>query len=88
MLPEVANFWEAVVDLNIWHQSRISELIVKKLFGSVSGKKIVILGFAFKANTNDTRESPAIQICKSLLEEGANLRIHDPKVSKKQIATD
>ena len=84
-LPEVANFWEAVVDLNIWHQSRISELIVKKLFGSVSGKKIVILGFAFKANTNDTRESSAINICKNLMEEGANLLIHDPKVSIKQV---
>ena len=84
-LPEVASFWEAVVELNNWHQHRISRLIVKKLFGTVSGKSICILGFAFKANTNDTRESAAITICKDLLEEGAILNIYDPKVEAKQI---
>ena len=87
-LPEVANFWEGVVKLNDWHQHRISKLVVKKLFGTVSGKKISILGFAFKANTNDTRESAAIKICKDLLEEGAILRIHDPKVNPGQISKD
>ena len=87
-LPEVAKFWEGVVDLNNWHQKRISELIVKKLFGTISGKKIVILGFAFKANTNDTRESSAIQICKDLIQEGALLYIHDPKVISEQICND
>ena len=87
-LPEVANFWEGVVKLNFWHQDRISQLVVKKLFGTVSGKKISILGFAFKANTNDTRESASIKICKDLLEEGANLSIHDPKVDSEQIAKD
>ena len=54
----------------------------------MTGKKICILGFAFKANTNDTRESSAISICKDLLQEGANLFIHDPKVSSQQIASD
>ena len=87
-LNEVANFWESVVNLNSWHQTRISELIVKKLFGTVTGKNIVILGFSFKANTNDTRESAAIQICKDLIEEGANLTIHDPQVSEFQIEKD
>ncbi len=87
-LPEVANFWEGVVDLNDWHQHRISKLVVKKLFGTVSGKKISILGFAFKANTNDTRESAAIKICKDLLDEGAVLSIHDPKVDSDQISKD
>ena len=87
-LNKVANFWEGVVLLNNWHQHRISELVVKKLYGSVSGKKIAILGFAFKANTNDTRESAAINICKDLIEEGAILIIHDPKVEAKQISTD
>ncbi len=87
-LPEVADFWEGVVKLNNWHQHRISRLIVQKLFGTVTGKKIVILGFSFKANTNDTRESAAITICKDLLEEGALLFINDPKVSSKQIAID
>tara|TARA_Y100000589_G_scaffold83594_1_gene77583 strand:+ start:549 stop:2012 length:1464 start_codon:yes stop_codon:yes gene_type:complete len=87
-LPEVANFWEGVVKLNNWHQNRISQLIVKKLFGTVSSKKICILGFAFKANTNDTRESAALRICKDLLEEGAILNIHDPKVNKDKIRLD
>jgi len=87
-LPEVAKFWEEVVNINKWNQHRISRLVVKKLFGSVSGKKICILGFAFKANTNDTRESSSIQICSNLIEEGAELFIHDPKVTSKQIAKD
>ena len=87
-LPEVADFWEGVVKLNNWNQHRLSTLIVKKLFGTVSGKKIGILGFSFKANTNDTRESAAISICKDLLGEGAFLSIHDPKVDPKQITLD
>ncbi len=87
-LKEVADFWEGVVKLNNWHQHRISKLIIKKLFGTVSCKRICILGFAFKANTNDTRESAAINICKDLLEEGALLYINDPKVNSKQISDD
>ncbi len=87
-LNEVANFWEGVVKLNNWHQHRISQLVSRKLFGTVSGKKICILGFSFKANTNDTRESAAISICKDLIEEGAYLQIHDPKVNESQIASD
>ena len=87
-LPEVANFWEEIVKLNNWHQHRISELVIKKLFGTVSGKRICILGFAFKANTNDTRESAAINICNDLIDEGANLFIHDPKVESRQIEID
>ncbi len=87
-LPEVARFWEEVVILNNWHQHRLSRLIVNKLFGTITGKKLCILGFSFKANTNDTRESSAIIICKDLLEEGAILHIHDPKVDAKQIEND
>ena len=87
-LNEVADFWESVVKLNNWHQHRLSKLIIQNLFGTISGKKICVLGFSFKANTNDTRESAAIKICKDLLEEGAFLSIHDPKVSKDQIHQD
>ncbi len=87
-LDEVANFWESVVKLNYWHKNRISRLIVEKLFGTISDKKIAILGFAFKANTNDTRESASIQICKDLLDEGAILSIYDPKVLEEQIIRD
>ena len=87
-LPEIAKFWEEVVHINKWHQHRISKLIVKKLLGTVIGKKICILGFAFKANTNDTRESASIQICRDLIEEGAILFISDPKVKADQISID
>ena len=87
-LPQVADFWESVVHLNSWNQNRLTSIILEKLFGTLTEKKIGILGFSFKANTNDTRESPAVQICKDLLNEGAYLKIHDPKVSKEQIALD
>ena len=87
-LAEVAYYWESVVKLNSWQQHRIARQLVQRLFGTVSGKRIAVLGFAFKADTNDTRESPAIRICLDLLEEGAELAIHDPKVSANQIAVD
>ena len=87
-LNEVGDFWEGVVKLNNWHQHRITELVLNKLFGTVTGKKICVLGFAFKANTNDTRESSSIKICTELLEEGALIYIHDPKVVPEQIEKD
>ena len=87
-LQEVAEYWEGVLNINSWTQNRISKAVVQKLFGTVSGKKIAILGFAFKADTNDTRESSAISICRNLIEEGANLWIYDPKVNPKQIEID
>ena len=87
-LSEVSSYWQKVIDINNWQMERISNLIVEKLFGTIAGKKIGILGFSFKENTNDTRESPAIKICKDLIEEGANLHIFDPKVELKQISKD
>jgi hypothetical protein len=87
-LHEVAATWEQVVALNTWQQQRIARLVVNRLFGTVTGKRIAVLGFAFKAHTNDTRESPAIRICRDLLKEGAVLAIVDPKVSERQIAAD
>ena len=84
-LESVANYWEQVLVVNSWQKNRISNLVVQKLFGTVTSKKILLLGFAFKANTNDTRESPAIEISKNLLENGAHLSISDPKVTNKQI---
>ena len=83
----MADYWESVVALNTWQQHRISRLVVEKLFGTVTGKRLGA-GFAFKADTNDTREAPAIRICRDLLEEGAQLAIHDPKVDPEQIARD
>ena len=87
-LGTVADYWEQIIEINNWQQKRIYEIIVRKLFGNINGKNITILGFSFKSNTNDTRESPAIKIANYLLVEGANLRIHDPKVSYEQISID
>jgi UDP-glucose 6-dehydrogenase len=53
-VQEVAAYWQQVVDLNTWQQHRISRLVVNRLFGTVTGKRIAVLGFAFKADTNDT----------------------------------
>ena len=84
-LSEAANYWQNVININDWQQNRISELVVKNLFGTVKDKIIAVLGFSFKANTNDVRESPAIKICGNLIEEGAFINIYDPKVSSDQI---
>jgi UDPglucose 6-dehydrogenase len=87
-LEEPAAYWEQVVTLNAWQQQRIARLAVRNLFGTVTGKRLAVLGFAFKADTNDTREAPAIRICRDLIEEGATLAIVDPKVEAEQIARD
>jgi len=84
-LNEVADYWEAVVKINSWQQKRISSIIVKNLFGTLANKKLAILGFSFKADTNDTRESPSINISQDLLQEGAQLAFYDPRVKKEQI---
>ena len=84
-LREVANYWEQVVVMNDYQKRRFSEDIVKTMFNTVSDKKIGIWGFAFKKDTNDTRESAAIYICRDLLRERARLCIHDPRVPEKQI---
>ena len=65
-LNEVASYWESIMTINDWQQERIYKTVVDKLYGNISGKKIVILGFSFKANTNDTRNSPSIKICAAL----------------------
>lgn len=87
-LPHVADYWRQVVSLNDWQKSRFVEKIVRTLFNTVSGKRIAILGFAFKKDTNDTRESAAIQVCRDLLHERAQLAIYDPRVSPAQIRQD
>lgn len=79
-LPEVAIYWQQVISMNEHQKSRFTSKIVESLFNTVSGKNICILGFAFKKNTGDTRDSPSIYVAKTLLDEGANLRIYDPKV--------
>lgn len=79
-LPEVASYWEQVVQMNDYQKERFVRRILDAMFNTVSGKHIAILGYAFKKDTNDVRESPAISVCRRLLEEKANLRIYDPKV--------
>jgi len=87
-LPEVADYWNGVIEMNDYQKHRFCRRIISTMFNTVSDKKIAVLGFAFKKDTNDTRESAAIYICKDLLEEQANLAIYDPKVSKAQIQSD
>ena len=87
-LPEVAAYWESVVKMNDWQKSRFTRLIVKTLFNTVSGKRIAVLGFAFKKDTNDTRESAAISVVRGLLEENATVVVYDPKVPAEQIRRD
>ncbi len=84
-LVPVANYWRAVVEMNGYAQQRLVRMIVRQLFGTLRDKTIAILGFAFKADTNDIRESPAIAICRELLGEGAHLAIHDPRVAAEDI---
>ncbi len=87
-LPEVAAYWESVVKMNNWQKSRFTQKIVQTLFNTVSGKRIAVLGFAFKKDTNDTRESAAIDVVRGLLEENATVVVYDPRVSAEQIRRD
>lgn len=87
-LPEVADYWYQVIAINDYQRKRFASKIVERLFQTVSGKKIVILGFSYKKNTGDTRESSSIYICKHLLEENAKIVIYDPKVDHDQIRMD
>lgn len=84
-LPEVAEYWEQVVKMNDYQKARFVNRIVRTLFNTVSDKKIAIWGFAFKKDTNDTRESAAIYVCRDLLRERAKLSIYDPRVSPANI---
>jgi len=79
-LPEVAAYWESVVTMNDWQKRRFGQRIIKALYNSAAGKQIGVLGFAFKKDTNDTRESAAIAICRDLLAEKAKVVVYDPKV--------
>ena len=74
--------------MNDYQKRRFASRVIGALFNTVAMKKIAILGFAFKKNTGDTRESPTIYVSKYLLDEGAMLHIYDPKVPHKQIKMD
>lgn len=87
-LPEVAAYWEHVVKMNDWQKKRFSAKIVRTLFNTVADKKIAVLGFAFKKDTNDTRESAAINVVRDLLSEQARVVVYDPKVPADEIKRD
>lgn len=87
-LNEVADYWEQVVIMNDHQKKRFAGNIVQTLYNTVSGKKIAFLGWAFKKDTNDTRESAAINVADYLLHEQANVAVYDPRVKEKQIIND
>src|SRR5215813_7742960 len=78
-LTEVANYWESVVKINEWQENRFIRIMLESMFNTVAGKRIALFGFAFKANTGDTRESPALAIARGLLEERAHVVLTDPE---------
>ena len=78
-LHEVARYWETVVTLNQYQKERFVRRMIRAMFNTLAGKRIAVFGFAFKANTGDTRESPAIQVCQELLAEQAHVCITDPQ---------
>jgi len=87
-LPEAGDYWEQVIKMNDYQKHRFAKQIVNSLFNTVSGKKIAFLGWAFKKETNDTRESAAIYVALDLLNDLAEIHVYDPKVSKEQIMKD
>lgn len=84
-LHEVAAYWESVVKINDWQKDRFVRRMIRTMFNTVAGKRIALLGFAFKKDTNDTRESAAIRVTSALLDEQAEVAIFDPKVTEQEI---
>jgi len=80
-LPAAAEYWDQVLQINDWQKSRFSEKIVKSLFNTALNKRVAILGYAFKKDTNDTRETAAGYVCRDLLIEGAQVAVYDSQVS-------
>lgn len=87
-LQEVADYWEQVIIMNDHQKKRFAANMVRKMYNTVSGKKIALLGWAFKKDTNDTRESAAIYVADYLLNEQAEIVVYDPKVTEEQIFSD
>jgi UDPglucose 6-dehydrogenase len=87
-LNEVADYWEQVIVMNDHQKRRFSNKIVQTLYNTVAGKKITFLGWAFKKDTNDTRESAAIYVADDLINEQAQISVYDPKVSRTKMLSD
>ena len=84
-LQEVADYWNAVIKMNEYRKKKFFERIFSTLNYNIKNKQICILGTAFKKDTNDPRESPAVEICRYLLDEGAKLRLHDPETKLENV---
>merc|ERR1711992_167871 len=87
-LHEVAKYWQMVVDMNEHQKQTFAGNIISRLFNTVTCKKIAILGFAFKKDTGDVRETPAVTVCNMLLQDGANVTVYDPKVKREDALTE
>jgi len=87
-LPEVAAYWEQVIKMNDYQKHRFAKNIINSLFNTVSGKKIAFLGWAFKKDTNDTRETAALYVADELLQDRAEVHVYDPKVTEEQVFAD
>ncbi|KAK3035914.1 hypothetical protein RJ639_031337 [Escallonia herrerae] len=87
-LPQVANYWKQVIKVNDYQKTRFVNRVVSSMFNTIANKKIAILGFSFKKDTGDTRETPAIDVCRGLLGDNAQLSIYDPQVPERQIRDD
>merc|ERR1712084_217130 len=79
-LSEVAAYWQQVVDMNEYQKLTFTQRIIHTLFNTVTNKKIAVFGFAFKKDTGDVRETPAVTVCHMLMEDGANVHVYDPQV--------
>jgi len=87
-LNEVADYWHQVILMNNHQRERFAKNIIKTLYSTVSGKTIAFLGWAFKKDTNDTRESAAIYVADLLIDEQATVKVYDPKVNSTQMQSD
>mmetsp|Transcript_33602 Transcript_33602/g.81411 ORF Transcript_33602/g.81411 Transcript_33602/m.81411 type:complete len:303 (-) Transcript_33602:1466-2374(-) len=84
-LQECADYWRGVINMNDFQKRRFSEKVVAAMFNTVTGKKISILGYAFKKDTGDVRETPSMFVVRDLLQEGARLHIYDPQVKREDM---
>jgi len=87
-LDECAEYWNQVVAMNDYQKSRFSKKMVAKMFNTITGKKIAILGYAFKKDTGDVRETPSMFVMKDLLTEGAKVHVYDPQVKREDMWTE
>merc|ERR1712099_117492 len=87
-LHEVAKYWQMVVDMNEHQKEHFTHKIISSLFNTITNKKIAVFGFAFKKDTGDVRETPAVTVCNMLLQDGASVHVYDPKVQREDAITE